>query len=634
MNADDGQHEDGQHEGWQLGASVLADGSTRFLVWAPKARRVHVHLLGAERHVRLKALEQGYHAAVVRDAGPGTRYLYRLDGGLERPDPASHFQPEGVHGPSEVVDPAFEWHDSAWRGPALADYVVYELHVGTFSPSGTFAGVIDELDSLVELGVTAVELMPLAQFPGSRNWGYDGVYPFAVQNSYGDPRELKRLVDECHARGLAVVLDVVYNHIGPEGNYLADFGRYFSHRHHTPWGPAINFEGAGSDEVRRYFIENALRWTGEFHIDALRLDAIHAIMDQSAEPFLAQLAKRVHAAAADRTGGGPAYLIAETNRNDPRIFDSHAHGGTGLDAQWLDDFGRALEAFLTGDRTGFYADYGHLSDVARAYEEGYVLAGQYSHYRHRHHGQPSVGVAPDRFFAYLQTHDQVGNRPHGARLSHLVAWEPLKLAAAGLLLSPYPPLIFMGEEYAEKAPFHFFVSHGDPQLVERVRAGRRREFAALKEEPVDPQAESTFAASRLDRSLRHQGRHGTLWRFYRELLRLRRETPALCRRSRETSWVGCFEAERILLSRSEFENNEFGRSAAWLILSFNDRPLTLTAAGVLAGGATPPSGVWRRQLDSADACWDGPGLLSAEVWRPGEPLTLAPHSAVLYVLDS
>jgi maltooligosyltrehalose trehalohydrolase len=541
-----------------------------------------------------------------------------------------------------VVDPDFEWHDSAWRPPTLADYVMYELHVGTFSPSGTFAGVIDELDSLVDLGVTAIELMPVAQFPGSRNWGYDGASPFAVQNSYGGPRELKRLVDESHARGLAVVLDVVYNHIGPEGNYLADFGRYFSHRHHTPWGPAINFEGAGSDEVRRYFIENALRWTGEFHIDALRLDAIHAIVDQSADPFLAQLAQRVHAAAAGRAGGRPAYLIAETNRNDPRIFEPQAHGGTGLDAQWLDDFGRALEAFLTGDRTGFYADYGRLSDVARAYEEGYVLAGQYSHYRHRHHGQPSAGVAPERFFTYLQTHDQVGNRPHGARLSHLVAWEPLKLAAAGLLLSPYPPLLFMGEEYAETAPFHFFVSHGDPQLVERVRAGRRREFAALKEEPADPQAESTFAASRLDRSLRHQGRHLALWQYYRELLRLRRETPALRRRSREQSWVGCFETERILLSLSEFAGSEPKSSGTWLVLSFNDRPMTLTAGGVLAGAAAgahsaaaaPSSGVWRRQLDSAAERWQGPGSLAADIWSPGQPLTLAPHSAVLYVRES
>ncbi len=614
--------EDWQIEDWPLGASLLADGRTRFLVWAPNAKRVDVHLLDADRMVRLKRLEQGYHAALVRDVPSGTRYLYRLDHGLERPDPASHFQPDGVHGPSEVVDPAFEWHDAAWRAPALADYVVYELHVGTFSPSGTFADVVAELDSLVDLGVTAIELMPVAQFPGSRNWGYDGVGPFAVQNSYGGPRELKRLVDECHRRGLAVVLDVVYNHIGPEGNYLADFGRYFSHRHHTPWGRAINFEGAGSDEVRRYFIENAVRWIEEFHVDALRLDAIHAIVDQSADPFLAQLARRVRAASR------PAFLIAETNRNDPRIFEPPAHGGPGLDAQWLDDFGRALESYLTGDRTGFYADYGRLSDVARAYEEGYVLAGQYSHYRHRHHGQPSIGVAPDRFFAYLQTHDQIGNRPHGARLSHLVAWEPLKLAAAALLLSPYPPLLFMGEEYAETAPFHFFTSHGDPQLVERVRAGRRREFAALREEPVDPQAESTFAASRLDRSLRHQGRHQTLWQYYRELLRLRRETPALCRRSREQSWVACFEEERILFSRSEFEH-----SAAWLILSFNERPMTLTASA-LSATAAPATGVWRRRLDSAADTWQGPGGLAADVWSPGEPLTLAPHSAALYVREA
>ncbi len=522
-----------------------------------------------------------------------------------------------------MVDPAFDWHDADWRGPALADYVVYELHVGTFSPSGTFAGVTAELDSLVELGVTAVELMPVAQFPGSRNWGYDGVYPFAVQNSYGGPRELKRLVDACHARGLAVVLDVVYNHIGPEGNYLADFGRYFSHRHHTPWGRAINFEGAGSDEVRRYFIENALRWIGEFHIDALRLDAIHAIVDQSADPFLAQLPKGVRASWASQAlpsgRRGPAYLIAETNRNDRRIFDPQPQGGLGLDAQWLDDFGRALEAYLTGDRTGFYADYGRLGDVARAYEEGYVLAGQYSHYRHRHHGQPSIGVAPDRFFAYLQTHDQVGNRPHGARLSHLVDWEPLKLATAVLLLSPYPPLLFMGEEYAETAPFHFFVSHGDPQLVERVRAGRRREFAALREEPADPQAESTLAASRLDRSLHPASAAGisahavaaTIASFF--VAQAPRRTPALVpSRSRQQSWVEMRSKRKEVCCSRDREVRQGVQ--AWLV-AFVPRaaddahergtggraPLLRQEGRLAAGGCS---------ATLAGVVWQGPGALA------------------------
>jgi len=615
-----------------LGATPLAATSseedrTRFLVWAPKARRVHVHLVGSQRTARLRPLAHGYHGGVVKGVGAGTRYFYRLDDRLERPDPASHFQPEGVHGPSEVVDPEYAWHDTAWRRPPLVDWVTYELHVGTFSPSGTFAGVIDELDSLVELGITAVELMPLAQFPGGRNWGYDGAYPFAVQNTYGGPRELKRLVDACHGRGLAVVLDVVYNHLGPEGVYLAEFGRYFSHRHHTPWGPAINFEGAGSDEVRRYFVENAVRWIDEFHIDALRLDAIHAIVDQSASPFLVELARRVRAVD-DRGTGRPAYLIAETNRNDPRVFDPLEQGGTELDAQWLDDFGRSVEAYLTGDRSGFYADYGRLADVARAYEEGYVLVGQYSRYRHRHHGRPSTGIPPERFLAYLQTHDQVGNRPHGARLCQLIGWEPLKLAAATLMLSPYPPLLFMGEEYAEPAPFHFFVSHGDPHLVERVRQGRRHEFEALKTmqgEPEDPQAQSTFDASRLDRSLRHAGRHQTLWNLYRELLRLRRETPAIRHASREGSTIACFEKERVLLVQSEAEG-----SSAWLILSYAERPIDLTVTGVLAGAAVPTDGLWRRRFDSAGCEWDGPGSTAGEVWRPGDSLSVAAHNAVLY----
>ncbi|HWC88448.1 MAG TPA: malto-oligosyltrehalose trehalohydrolase, partial [Pirellulales bacterium] len=512
---------------WQLGARWCGTGRTEFLVWAPHARRVDVRLLGPrEQVVPFSPCGQGYYAAAVHDSAPGAHYFYRLDDRLERADPASRLQPSGVNGPSEIVDSAFDWHDADWPGLALADYVLYELHVGTFSPEGTLAGVIGQLDRLVELGITAIELMPLAQFPGSRNWGYDGVYPWAVQNSYGGPRELKRLVDACHRRGLGVVLDVVYNHLGPEGNYLSDFGPYFNAQHQTPWGPAINFEGPDSDAVRRYFLDSALMWVREFHVDGLRLDAIHAIVDRSARPFLTELSDRVHAAAAEL--GRPVQLIAENNRNDPRIFAAAQRGGLGLDAQWLDDFGRALQGRLTGERTGFYADFGWVADIAAAWRGGYVLDGRYSNYRRRKHGASSSAVPRERFFVYSQMHDQVGNRPQSDRLSTLVGLEQLKLAAATILLSPYQPLLFMGEEYGEPAPFHYFVSHLDPGLIERVRAGRRREFAAFhwQKEPADPQADSTFAASRLNHDLARSGWHAVLWNFYRELLRLRRELPA------------------------------------------------------------------------------------------------------------
>ena len=629
----------------------MAGGQTRFLVWAPKARRVRVHLLTQpDRYVRLRRCEGGYHAAAIDDVPVGTRYLYRLDDRVERPDPASRFQPLGVHGPSEVIDPTFDWHDAGWQRRELADYVLYELHVGTFSPAGSFAGVIGELDALADLGVTAIELMPVAQFSGSRNWGYDGVFPFAVQNSYGGPRELKRLVDACHARGLAVVLDVVYNHIGPEGNYLPDFGPYFSRRHHTPWGPAINFEERGSDQVRRFFIENAVRWIDQFHFDALRLDAIHAIVDQSADPFLAQLAERVHllgaggeaAAGSSQPERRPAWLIAETNRNDPRIFEPPIHGGYHLDAQWLDDFGRALEAYLTGQHDGFYADYGRLADVARAYAEGYVLVGQYSQYRRRHHGQPSSGVPPQRFFAYLQTHDQIGNRPLGDRLSSRLAWGPLKLAAAAQILSPYPPLVFMGEEYGEPAPFHYFVGHEDPHLVQRVCEGRRRDFIAWRQEPADPAAEDTFAASRLDRSLRHVGRHAVLWRYYRELLRLRREMPALCRSTREHSHVESDEDLQTLLWWSRV-----GQSQTLLVLAFANRPTELHAGQLAAAGQFASAGQFpaasnrSKRFDSTAAEWHvptgggQPSVASApDVWQPGQPLVVPPHSATLYAWEA
>ncbi|HLD48056.1 MAG TPA: malto-oligosyltrehalose trehalohydrolase [Desulfobaccales bacterium] len=578
-----------------LGATYLGDGRCRFLVWAPLAEQVELHLVSPrEEMVPLKRGERGYASAVVDGVEPGSRYFYRLHGQQDFPDPASRFQPQGVHGPSQVVQPGFSWDDGQWSGLPLSDYVIYELHVGTFTPEGTFDAIIPYLDELKELGLTALELMPVAQFPGGRNWGYDGVYPFAVQNSYGGPEGLKRLVNACHQRGLAVVLDVVYNHLGPEGNYLANYGPYFTQRYRTPWGPALNFDGPDSDEVRRFFIDNALFWSSEYHIDALRLDALHAIVDLSPQPFLAELAATVR-----RTREGwnrKFYLMAESDLNDVRLVRSTDLGGYGLDAHWNDDFHHALHTLLTGEQTGYYADFGRLEQLAKAWREGFIYSGEYSPYRRRRHGSSSRDIAAERLVVFGQNHDQIGNRLGGERLSQLVSFEAVKLAAGVVLLSPCLPLLFMGEEYGEVAPFWYFVSHSDPALIEAVRKGRQEEFAAFQwpGEPPDPLDEATFARARLDHRLRREGEHRVLRDFYREALRLRQELKLLTGLGRQDRDVQAYEQEKVLRVRMN------GELAQGLILfSFGPEPLDMSFFW--------PEGAWHRELDSADRRWGGPG---------------------------
>ena len=627
-------------ESLELGATRLAGelhsataGSIQFVVWAPLAVRVEVHLLSpAERLVPMEPLTGGYFAARVADLPSGATYLYRLtrpDGArVERPDPVSRSQPQGVHRPSAVVDRDFSWNDAAWRGRTLGEYVVYELHVGTFTPAGTFDAVVERLDALVELGVAAIEIMPVAQFPGERNWGYDGVYPFAAQHSYGGAQGLKRLVDACHRRGLAVVLDVVYNHLGPEGNYLADFGPYFTDRYRTPWGAAINFDGPESDDVRRYFIANALQWVDEFHIDALRLDAVHAIFDNSAQPFLRELADAVHGRA--RQLDRQIFLIAETNRNNPVSVMPASKGGLGLDAQWVDDFGRATHAILTGEQHGFYSDFGTVHDVAKALREGYILTGQYSRYRRRRHGVPAGQVPADRFLVFAQNHDEVGNRPAGERLGRLVTFEQLKLAAATTLLSPYVPLIFMGEEYDDPAPFHYFVSHSDPGLIENVRAGRRRDMpAALAlSAAADPQAMETFLASRVSIDLRHNGEHAVLWRYYQRVLSLRRQCPAIRQTDSAASLVESSLDAPVIVAHRRNADHEI-----CLLLNFGPEPAEIAA------GAWLHRGPWIKVLDSAGPQWNGPGetwpaRLSARDGRSKTELTIQPYGCLLLRLNA
>ena len=578
-----------------LGATYLGGDLGGFLVWAPLISRVEVHILSPEeRLVPLEKVSRGYHYGVVPGVKPGTRYFYRLDGNTERPDPASKFQPEGVHGPSQVIDPHFVWEELHWSGIPFSHYVLYELHVGTFTAQGTFDAIVPHLDELKDLGITAIELMPVAQFPGERNWGYDGVYPFAVQNSYGGPEGLKRLIDACHQRGLAVTLDVVYNHLGPEGNYLHDFGPYFTDRYRTPWGAAINFDGPDSDEVRRFFIENALYWVTEFRLDALRLDAVHGIFDFSALHFLQELASAVHEQA-ERLNRR-IYVIAESDLNDVRLVRSPELGGYGLDAQWNDDFHHALHTLLTGERTGYYEDFGRIQDLAKAFAEGFVYSGAYSPARRRRHGNTSKDLAAHRFVVCAQNHDQVGNRLKGDRLSALVSFEGLKLAAAVVLLSPFIPLLFMGEEYGETAPFPYFVSHSDPDLIEVVRRGRRAEFACLQgsDEPPDPQAEATRQSAILDHSLRHQGKHRILYELYQELIKLRNETRAGAGLSKDRLEVVCLERESTLVVR------RWGREEqVAAIFHFGD-----TAVSV---NVPLPYGRWLKRLASGEERWHGPG---------------------------
>jgi maltooligosyltrehalose trehalohydrolase len=514
----------------RCGALAGHDRSVHFRVWAPRAAAVELVLIDGERRLArmMTRAEHGYFEHTEPDVADGRRYAYRLDGGPERPDPASLWQPDGVHAPSAVYRPdRFQSTDGGWPGVSRAELVIYELHVGTFTPAGTFDTVIPRLESLRQLGVTAVELMPVAQFPGGRNWGYDGVHPYAAQNSYGGPHGLQRLVDACHAAGLAVILDVVYNHLGPEGNYLREFGPYFTDRYKTPWGDAVNYDGAGSDAVRDFVLDNVRMWLDEFRIDGLRSDAVHAIYDLGARNILRAIQET--ADECGRRRGWPAHLIAESDLNDPKLLLPPERGGYGLSGQWSDDFHHAVHALLTGERQGYYADFGGRDNLAAVMREPFLYAGRYSPFRDRKHGAPAADLPGDQFVVCLQNHDQVGNRAAGDRLDALVVGPSARrLAASLMLLAPHVPLIFMGEEYGETNPFPFFCSFSDSQLVESVRAGRRAEFAAFawQGEVPDPQSEATFASATLSWSWDDRRRAG-LRRLYADLLAARRQWPAL-----------------------------------------------------------------------------------------------------------
>ncbi|MEN9211063.1 MAG: malto-oligosyltrehalose trehalohydrolase [Thermostichus sp. DG_1_6_bins_120] len=606
----------------RIGAYPLGPGHYCFSVWAPLLPQVELKLLHPiEQCVPLQQNAEGYWQVELEGIPEGPlEYLFVLhheQGVVERPDPASRWQPHGVHGPSRVLPPHFDWQDQDWQGIPLPQWILYELHVGTFTPEGTFTAIIPRLPDLVDLGVNVIELMPVAQCPGGRNWGYDGVYPYAVQTAYGGATGLKQLVDACHRAGIAVILDVVYNHMGPEGNYLREFGPYFTDKYHTPWGAALNFDDRYCDGVREFFLQNAEYWLEEFHLDGLRLDAVHAIYDFSARPFLRELSERVEIVS--QRSGWRRYLIAETDLNDVKIISPPEQGGYGIDAQWCDDFHHCIHTLLTGEKEGYYEDFGQLEQLAKSYRESYVFSGQYSRYRARRYGNLALSRPGYQFVVCIQNHDQIGNRMLGERLGQLTSFEGLKLAAAALLLAPMLPMLFMGEEYGETAPFQYFVSHGDPDLVEAVRQGRKREFSAFawKGEVPDPQSEETFNRSQLNWHLKSEGQHQVLWRWYQTLIQLRKTLPALQSFERATVQAYLFSESGLALQR--------GQGSEQLIALLNFSP---EQAAIYSGW---PPGSWQKLLDSQDPQWLGSGS-SLPLQTAGDPITIPAYGVGVYRL--
>jgi malto-oligosyltrehalose trehalohydrolase len=589
-----------------FGAELQPDGRVRFRLWAPLHADIRLALEGEPEPLPMRALDGGWHELITGRAGAGARYRFALPNGMSVPDPASRHQPEDVHGPSEVIDSAaHRWRDGEWRGRPWHEAVIYELHVGAFTPGGTFRAVIDRLDDLAELGITAIEIMPIGDFPGRRNWGYDGVLPYAPDSSYGRPEDLKALVEAAHERGLMVLLDVVYNHFGPEGCYLHAFAPgFFTDRHHTPWGAAINMDGADAAPVREFFIHNALYWIEEFHLDGLRLDAVHAILDDSARHLLRELAERVRDAFPDRH----IHLILENEENEASRL---ARDGSGrprwYTAQWNDDVHHVLHVAATGEAAGYYADYAGRTDrLARALAEGFAFQGEIMSYRGSERGEPSAALPPTAFVAFAQNHDQIGNRAFGDRLDAIAPPEAVRAVAAIYLLLPQIPMLFMGEEWGAAQPFPFFCDFG-PELAAAVRAGRRKEFArfpefrdpAMRETIPDPTAAATFLSAKLAWSDRDREPHAGRLARYRELLSVRRReiTPRLTSISSGGVWEVL--GDGAVLVRWVFA----GRGAA-------EGGAVVLAANLSAGrrsGFPPPSGrvIWS-EGDTGDAGTFGP----------------------------
>lgn len=599
-----------------VGINFNASSKAEVVVWAPFAEKIEI-VLNEQLSVPLKKEDFGYWKEITDKIKPGDLYKIKLNDESLLPDPASLSQPEGVHGWSEAIDlKSFEWNDKGWKNHLLEDYIIYELHTGTFTPEGTFEAIELKLDYLVNLGVNAIEIMPVAQFPGDRNWGYDGVLPFAVQNSYGGAKGLQKLVDTCHAKGIAVILDVVYNHLGPEGNYLGNFGPYFTNKYNTPWGDAINFDDAGCDGVRSYFIENALMWFRDFHIDALRLDAVHAIKDFSPVHVLREIKLRVNELM-EQTGH-KHYLIVELDLNDNRFINPIEEQGFGMDAQWIDEFHHALRTTAGGESTGYYSDFNGIAHLAKSYRDAYVYDGQYSPHRDKKFGIKAEKNPGKQFIVFSQNHDQVGNRMLGERTSQLVSFEMQKLLAGAVIFSPFLPMIFMGEEWSETHPFQYFVSHTDPELAEAVRKGRKDEFAAFhaQGEAPDPMAKTTFENSKLQWEIINQEPHQTMLNYYRQLISLRKQHPALKHLNRKHVSVKHDEENKVLSLRRWHKEQQI-----ICLMNFSESEQAVQVSS--------ESSTWYKLFDSASPEWKGPGE-SAQKISPKRKLNLPSESFLVY----
>lgn len=589
--------------------------SCNFSVWAPHREQVNV-IINDARKVELTKDHKGYWEAKVPDVSVGDLYFFELDGDVKRPDPASLSQPKGVHGPSEVVDRQYaHWSDDDWQGLPMKDMIIYELHVGTFTDEGTFEGIIGKLDYLLSLGINTIEIMPVSKFPGSRNWGYDGVFPFATQDSYGGMDGFKKLVNHCHQKGIAVVLDVVYNHMGPEGNYLSEYGPYFTDKYGTPWGKAINFDDAYADHVRSFFLQNTLMWLDNFHLDGLRLDAVHAIKDFGARHFLQELSDEVNTL--ENKLQRPLTLIAESDLNDVRYISSAEKGGYNLTGQWIDEFHHALHAVVTNEKDGYYSDFGEMSHLAKAFDKTFVYDGIYSPHRKKTFGNSAAQNPFHQFVVFSQNHDQIGNRMMGDRLSQLISYDALKLSAAAVLLSPYVPMLYMGEEYAEEKPFQYFVSHTDPDLVEAVRKGRKSEFAYFQKkglETPDPQSEQTFKDSTLSWNLEEK-KHQKMLQFYQLLIKIRKQHPAMKMTERGYSKFKLIEPGLILMHRHDEQERHL-----MALMNFDSKETTYKLDSNLDLIAL---------LDSSATDWLGSYNNTSLEIKGNNPISIRPNSVIV-----
>ena len=603
----------------QRNMGLTFDGShCNFRIWAPKASQIQLSIKNKE-NIDLSRKDYGYwEASNIAEIDENDLYWVVVDG-KQLPDPATVYQPEGVHGPSQAVNLNNLPFGDDWQNIPLKDYIIYELHTGTFSEGGDFEGVAEKLDHLIELGITAIELMPVAAFAGERNWGYDGVYPFAVQASYGGPKALQQLVSLCHSKGLAVILDVVYNHFGPEGNYLHEFGPYFTDKYKTPWGSAVNFDDRGSHGIREYIIENAIMWFRDFHIDALRLDAVHAIKDNSAVHILQEIRK--YTDLLSKQTGKTYYLIAECDLNDPRYISNLEQNGLGMHGQWVDEFHHALRVAAGEPKLGYYSDFDGIAHLGKAYQDAYVYTGMYSEERDNFFGKSAQGHHGSQFTVFSQNHDHVGNRMLGERSSSLYSFEMQKLMAAAVLTAPFVPMLFMGEEWAETNPFLYFIDHSDAELVAAVRKGRSEEFAAshLDGQAPDPKAEDTFNRSKLNWKLLQKAENATMFEFYKHLISMRKQYSMLQTADLTTVKAYVFQAENSLMIERKCPDED---KSILCLLNFSSSVQQLSLP--------PHLTISEKLLDTSEARWLGPSTTTNIQTDFSLHLVVQPQSFIAY----